>query len=59
MPRPAALRELSRRYKQEAKSEIDPHLRQSLASHAFALAQLAEKIEGELAENLRGADLIS
>jgi hypothetical protein len=47
MPRPAELRESSRLYREEAKTEVDPYLRRSLARHAFALTQLAEKIERE------------
>jgi hypothetical protein len=45
MPTPATLREQSRLCREAALQEIIPEIKQRLASHAFALAQLAEKIE--------------
>lgn len=45
MPTSAKLREESRVYRQATGNEADPHLKQFLASHALALAQLAERIE--------------
>jgi len=42
---PVELREEAQRFKWEAKGESDIHLKRGLASHALALAQLAEKIE--------------
>ena len=42
---PVELREEAQRFKCEAKRESDIHLKRGLASHALALAQLAEKIE--------------
>jgi type VI protein secretion system component VasA len=50
MATPAALREQSRLYMEAARKELAPHLKRLLESHAFALAQLAEKIEREQAE---------
>jgi hypothetical protein len=50
MPKPAELREISRLAREDAADESCPQLRQRLAQHAFALAQLAEKIEREEAE---------
>jgi hypothetical protein len=47
MPTPAELREASRQAREAATKETAPHLKQTLASHAFALAQLAEKLERE------------
>ena len=47
MPTPAELRERSGLAQQAAEREAAPHLKRLLASHAFALAQLAEKIERE------------
>jgi hypothetical protein len=41
------LRDQSRAYLERAKQEADPKLKQLLARHAVALAQLAEKIEQE------------
>jgi len=41
----AELREQARRYRQTANHETTPQLKQMLASHALALAQLAEKLE--------------
>lgn len=43
--RPARLRELSQFYRQAAKREATAEIRRRLASHALALAELAEKIE--------------
>lgn len=42
---PDELREESRRYRMAALGETDPHLRRTLANHALAMAQLAEKTE--------------
>jgi len=39
------LRDQSRAYVERSKQEADPKLKQLLARHAAALAQLAEKIE--------------
>jgi hypothetical protein len=39
------LRDQSRAYLERAKQEADPKLKQLLARHAAALAQLAEKVE--------------
>lgn len=47
MPTTAELREAARMTRRAAEDESDPHLKQRLAGHAFALAQLAEKIERE------------
>lgn len=41
------LRAQSRAFLEQAKREADPKLKQLLARHAVALAQLAEKIEEE------------
>jgi len=41
----AEFREESRLYRQEAIKEADPHFKRRLASHALALAQLAERLE--------------
>jgi hypothetical protein len=49
MPSPSELRETSRLYSWVAQQESDLHLKRRLASHAFYLAQLAEKIEREAA----------
>ena len=43
--RPAVLRELSQLYREAAKRESTWEIRRRLASHALALAELAEKIE--------------
>jgi hypothetical protein len=45
MPAPAHLWEQSRLYRQAAEEEPTPEIKQRLASHAHALAQLAESIE--------------
>jgi hypothetical protein len=45
MPTPAELREASRQARLAVAKEPDPHLKRRLANHAFALAQLAEKME--------------
>jgi hypothetical protein len=42
---PAELRHNSRVFRHSAMSENNPHLKLRLASHALALAQLAEAIE--------------
>jgi hypothetical protein len=47
MPTPAQLRKACRSAIRAAKKESDPHLKRMMANHAFALAQLAEKIERE------------
>jgi hypothetical protein len=47
---PAELREGSRRASELALNETTPHLRQALATHALALAALAEKLEREVDE---------
>jgi hypothetical protein len=47
MPTTTELREGARFAKRAAEKESDPYLKQRLAQHAFALAQLAEKIERE------------
>lgn len=47
MSTPAELRDASRLAREAARAESAPHLRRRLASHALALAQLAEKIERE------------
>ncbi len=44
-PPPAELREQSRLYRQAAENETNLYLSRTLASHALALAELAEKIE--------------
>jgi hypothetical protein len=44
-PTPAELREQSRLYRQAAEKETTVEFKRRLASHALALAQLAEKIE--------------
>jgi hypothetical protein len=49
MPTPVELREQSRRYRQAACAEPELHLKRSLANHAFALAQLAERLERDTA----------
>lgn len=41
----AELREQSRQYREAAKTETNLYLRRTLASHALALAELAEKVE--------------
>ena len=41
----SVLRDQSRAYLERAKQEADPKLKQLLARHAAALAQLAEKVE--------------
>lgn len=51
MPTPAGLREQSRFFRQAITKEAEPHLKRYLASHALALAQLAEKIECEKASS--------
>ncbi|GEM_PF-4999193 len=53
MTKPQALRDQSRAYLERARREDDPKLRQLLARHALALAQLAESIENHAAD--RGA----
>ena len=45
MPRSRELRAEARRYREAAKKETSPEIRRRLASHALALAQLAEKLE--------------
>jgi len=45
MSTPAELRELSRRSREAAAKEKTPQIKRGLASHALALAQLAERIE--------------
>ena len=45
MPTPAELRDDARRFTRAAEEETTRPLKQMLASHALALAQLAEKIE--------------
>jgi len=45
---PAELRHNSRVFRHSAMSEDNPHLKLRLASHALALAQLAEAIERAL-----------
>jgi hypothetical protein len=50
MPTPAKLRELCRLTLLAAAEESVPQLKRRLASHAFALAQLAERMEREEAE---------
>jgi len=47
MPTIAELREAARLSMLAGEEESDPHLKRRLARHAFALAQLAEKIERE------------
>ena len=42
---PADLRELSRLYRDASEKETTLEIKRRLASHALALAQLAEKIE--------------
>jgi hypothetical protein len=44
-PAPASLRDLARQYVQVAAHETATEIKRRLASHAFALAQLAERIE--------------
>jgi hypothetical protein len=51
---PIVLREQSRSYRQAVSKESEPHLKCYLASHALALAQLAEKIEREKASKREG-----
>jgi hypothetical protein len=45
MPTPAQLREASRQARRTTAPEYNPNVTRRLASHAFALAQLAEVIE--------------
>lgn len=45
--RPAKLRELSRLYRHAAEQEPTLEIKRRLASHALALAELAEKVERE------------
>jgi hypothetical protein len=45
MMTPTELRDEARLYRQAAAEESEPHLKRRLASHALALAQLAEMIE--------------
>ncbi len=52
MSSPAELRQASQTYRWVADQEPDLHLKRRLASHAFYLAQLAEKVEREEAERL-------
>jgi hypothetical protein len=47
VPTPAEWREESRLYRQIAKTEATPHLKQRVFRHALALAELAERIERE------------
>lgn len=54
MPTASELREGSRLTRQAADEECVPHLKRLLARHAFALAQLAEKIEREEAARKTG-----
>jgi hypothetical protein len=42
---PAELRERSQLYRQAAERETTPEIKRRLASHALALAELAERIE--------------
>ena len=51
MPMPTVLRESAGRYVEAAKVETAPHLQRMLAAHAFALAQLAQKVECDKAAN--------
>jgi len=44
-PAPARLRDLARQYVQAAAQETATEIKRRLVSHAFALAQLAERIE--------------
>jgi len=50
MPTPAELREASRLTLLAVAEESVPQLKARLASHTFALAQLAERMEREEAE---------
>ena len=52
----AELREQARRYRQTANHETTPQLKQMLASHALALAQLAERVERREAAQAEHAD---
>ena len=52
MPTPLELRDASRRFREAAKKEAIPRLKQMLASHALALAHLAEKIERKEADTI-------
>jgi hypothetical protein len=45
MPTPAQLLEASRTYFRAAEKEATPEIKRRLASHALALAQLAEETE--------------
>jgi hypothetical protein len=45
MRTPAELRAESRFYKRAATKESEPHLKRCLVAHAFALAQVAKRIE--------------
>jgi hypothetical protein len=47
MQTPATLRAESRLYERAAAKESEPHLKRCLVAHAFALAQIATKIESE------------
>jgi hypothetical protein len=47
MQRPKQLREQSRLYEEMAEREDNTHIKRKLASHALALAHLAEKIESD------------
>ena len=42
---PAELRERSRLYREASAKESEPEFKRRLASHALALAQLAERVE--------------
>jgi len=44
------LRDQSRAYLEQSKQEADPKLKQLLARHAIALAQLADRLEHQDAE---------
>lgn len=53
---PKHLRDQSRAYRERAKWERDPIISKRLASHALALAQLAEKIERDSKEGVAHAN---
>jgi hypothetical protein len=48
---PAELRDQSRMYREAAAKEVVPEFKRRLASHALALAQLAEKMDREDADS--------
>ena len=50
---PPALRRLSRQYVQAARKETTLIIQQRLASHALALAQLAQSIERDESTRMR------